>query len=951
MKKLLLSILIIGFHLVSFAQSGAGWDWVSTSGVSVAPASQPTDLAVDASGNTYAIGQYSTAITLGAFSLPTPTGRDIFIVKYNAAGTVQWLKRHTPPTGYNELSKIITVDASGDFYIGGTDDTPTLSGRSFFAKYDTNGNMLWNKFLTLYEVCGINLSADGNLILMENGQGATNILKVNKTDGTVIWKVESINAGSNSGARFKDLMDAAGNIYYTCFTASATTVKIAGEDMVTTGLASFIVSLDNNGQKRWIQTIPNIQVQLGYTVDEQGKSYIVFGGGGGGAFQGIPTTTGTNRYFELDNNGTAVKYSYTSPYLASGSMFRVKNGFVYSVLTDQAGYAGTRAIGDYLFNIPATNTFALGFVMKYDASNGQNAWVNSFEINGSAWNSGALNILEIGQNHKIAVGGSYGSSIKFANNTYTATASGTYPADLFIAQFDETLTPVPQITKWTGSAANGLWNDAANWDNGIPNGAKKTVITGGLSSYPTTIPSNATPAKIEIASGAKIQLPVNFSAPQGIINNGTIEINEVGSFTGTFGTTGIAPSGSGKIVIKNAGLAFYFPGGLNQSLELDFTGTASAYGGTINGDLILTKGILNISFEMYPLLVNNNIIGGSAASYIAGKLTRKVNANGVYTFPVGTTDRYAPISIQLKNITGPQTIVASFSKTINGAAPNTTAGGKTVTSLLNAGIWTVTPNVALASGSYGITLNGTGYTNGVADARNYVVLKRNNSSSAWGFYGDNGTAASSGGIVTATAGNITGFSDFAIGIASGDVPVTLPVKLIDFTAKTSAREVLLNWKTASEMNSEKFLIERSIDGKLFENIGMVASKGTTNNSSTYSYIDDKAIKGYNYYRLKQLDFNGDFEYSEIRTVKFDLMLAAEKLVIYPNPVTKYFKIANAESAATVGEIYDFSGKQLARINGAENEFSLPASLNNGWYVVKVVYQNGTVSQHKIIVKR
>lgn len=949
MKKLLLSILIMGVHLVSFAQSGAGWDWVSTSGVSFAPASEPTDLAVDANGNTYAVGQYSTAITLGTFSLPAPTGRDIFIVKYNAAGTVLWLKRHTPPTGYNELSKIITVDANGDFYIGGTDDTPTLSGRSFFAKYDANGNMLWNKFLTLYEICGINLSADGNLILMENGQGATNILKVNKTDGSVIWKVESINAGSNGGARFKDLMDAAGNIYFTCFTASAATVKIAGEDIVTTGLSSFIVSLDNSGQKRWIQAIPNIQVQLGYTVDEQGKSYIVFGGGGGGTFQGIPTVTATNRYFELDNNGTVVKYSYASPYLASGSMFRVKNGFVYSVFTDQAGYAGSRAIGDYLFNIPATNTFALGFVMKYNASNGQNVWVNSFEINGSAWNSGALNILEIGQNNKIAIGGRYGSSVKFANNTYTATANGTYPGDLFVAQFDEMLTPVPQITKWTGIAANGLWSDAANWDNGVPDGAKKTVITGGLSSYPTTIPSGATPAKIEISSGAKIQLPVNFSAPLGIINNGTIEINDAGSFTGTFGTAAIAPTGTGKIVIKNPGLAFYFPTPINQSIELDFNGTASSYGGTINGDLILTKGIMNISFEVYPLLVNNNIIGGSASSYVAGKLTRKVSANGMYNFPIGTTDRYAPTNLQLNNISGPQTIAASFSKTINGALPNTTAGGKTVTALLNAGIWTVTPNVALATGNYGITLGGTGYNNGVANASNYVVLKRNNSSSAWGFYGDNGISTAIAGVVTATAGNITGFSDFAIGIASGDVPVTLPVKLIDFTAKASARDVVLSWKTASELNSEKFLIERSIDGRLFENIGVVASKGTTNTLSDYSYKDEQPTKGYNYYRLKQLDFNGDFEYSEIRTVKFDLILAAEKLIIYPNPVAKFFRIAN--DTIKFAELYDSSGKQLAKINSQENEFSLPTSLNNGWYVVKMVHQDGSVSQHKIMVKR
>ncbi len=946
MKKLLLSILIAISQLVVFAQAGSGWEWASTSGVAVAPSSEPADLAVDANGNTYAVGQYSTAITLGAYSLPAPTGRDIFIVKYNATGTVQWLKRHTPPTGYNELSKIITVDTDGNFYIGGTDDTPTLSGRAFFAKYDTNGNMLWNKFLSLYEVCGINIGPDGNLILRENGSGVTNMLKVNKTDGTEIWKVETINAGSNGASRFKDMLDAAGNIYYTCFTASAATVKIAGEDFVTTGLVTFIVSLDNSGQKRWVQKIVNIQVQLSYTVDENGRSYIIFGGGGGGTFQGIATTTGSNRYFELNNNGTVVKYSYASPYLASESMFRVKNGFVYSVFTDQAGYAANRAIGDYLFSIPATNTFALAYVVKYDVSNGQAVWVNSFEINGAAWNSGVLNILEIGQNHKVVVGGRYGSSVKFGSNAYSATASGTYPGDLFVAQFDETLTPVPQVTNWTGNAGNGTWSDAANWDNGIPDGTKKTVLPTGLASYPVTIPANAKPAKLEIAAGAKIQLPLNFSAPFGIVNNGTIEINEAGAFTGTFNSTApIAPSGSGKIVIKNAGLAFYFSGPINQSIELDFTGKAATYGGTINGDLILTKGILDFSIDLYPLVVNN-VVGGSATSYVAGKLTRKVIGNGNYNYPVGTTDRYAPVNLQLNNIVGPQNIAVSFTKTINGSAPNTTAGGKTVTTLLNTGIWTVAPDISLSSGNYGITLAGTGYSNGVADANNYVVLKRNNSSSAWGFYGDNGAATQNVGIVTATAGNITGFSDFAIGIASGSVPATLPVKLIDFSAKANGQSVQLNWETASELNNDKFIIERSADGNHFVQLAEVKGKGM---ASFYNYHDAAPVNGYNYYRLKQVDFDGTATNSEVKTVKFTL--TEEMVKIYPNPVISSFHITRNGNEIVTLSLVDFTGKKILNITKPEVEVVLPTPIINGIYILYLKYKDGTMSSHKLVVKR
>lgn len=949
MKKLLLSILIIGFYLVSFAQSGAGWEWSSISGTATyAPGRQIIDITSDANGNVYAVGRFQGTLTIGALSIATSGDgtnnynfdEDGFVIKYNASGVPQWLRRvGKTAIGANEAANFIKLDPNGNVYVGLSDGGINTSGLNFLVKFDNNGNELWSRLN--YSLSALNVNSYGVFVT-----GNDKLVKLD-FDGNEIWSIN--NAGGGASDNF---VDNDGNSYvWRSVVGNGTAINFLGQNYTSFGLATtYLGKVGLNGTVQWSQEIKGRGANY-FTTDKTGKSYIWLVGGFGDVFQGISTDhIQGNSYFELQSDGTIARYLKLFPYKGA---FRVREDGIYGFVTEVgAAAAKPVAYGDYFVNIPTDNTLALGVLIKFNSSTDAIEKVNTFEIKGAANNPGKINVVETAPGGKLLVGGTYGTYVKHGSTLNNITSSGgNAPTDLFIAQCNTNLIPQPTVTNWTGAANDGNWNNVANWSNGVPDGTKKTIIPGGLTSYPTSIPSNAAPAKIEIAAGAKMQLPLNFAAPFGIVNNGTIEINEAGSFTGTFGAAAIAPTGSGKVVIKNAGLAFYFTSPLNQSIELDFNGTASSYGGTINGDLILTKGIMNISFELYPLLVNNNIIGGSATSYVAGKLTRKVNANGVYTFPIGTTDRYAPISLQLNNVSGPQTIVAGFNKTINGAAPNTTAGGKTVTSLLNAGIWTISPNVALASGSYGITLNGTGYTNGVADARSYIVLKRNNSSSAWGFYGDNGTSTSTGGIITATAGNITGFSDFAIGIASGEVPTTLPVKLIDFTAKVLSREVLLNWKTASEMNSEKFLIERSLDGKLFENIGMVVSKGTTNNLSTYSYIDDKPIKGYNYYRLKQLDFNGDFEYSEIRTVKFDLVLAAEKLVLYPNPVTKYFKITNAESAATLAEIYDFSGKQLARINGTENEFSLPISFNDGWYIVKVMHQNGTVSQYKIIVKR
>lgn len=931
------------------AQSGSGWEWASTSGTTAsAPGNQVLDITTDNSGNVYMIGRFYGAITVGGFSLPAPVGSDIFIAKYNAAGVIQWLIKHTPPTGYNEVGQVITVDADGNIYIGGTDDTPTLSGRAFLAKYDNSGTMLWNKYLTLYEVGGINIAADGNLVVMESNGAAKNILKLSKTDGSAIWTVVNTNAGSNGASTFRDFIDQSGNIYYTCFTTSAVTAVIAGESITTTGLASFIASIDQNGNKRWVQTITNIQVQLGYTIDPTGNSYIIFSGGGGGTFQGYNTATNTNRYFELNNSGTVTKAALMSPYLAYRKMFRITADGVYGFIMQQATTSAiSYAYGDYFYTLPAINTFALGHVVKYSRTTGAIVWANSFEMTGSAYVSGDLNCIAVSAAGKVIVGGDFGTTVKFGGTTYTVSNPATYATGLFIAQFDGNNVSGPSFTNWTGNAGNGNWSDVANWSNGVADGNKKVNIPGGLSSYPTNVPANATSGKLEIAAGVTIKLPLAFSAPGGIVNNGSIEIEEsvANNFFGTFANN-TKPTGTGKLVFKNGNVTLYPITPLEQSVEINSTATVSSYGGTILGDLILTNGLLS----SYGITVNGNITGGSATSYVAGPLTRAVAANGTYTFPVGSTTRYAPVTLKLNNIAGPQNITASFSNTINGSAPAVTVAGQTVSSLLNAGIWTVTPNVALTAGNYTITLNGRGFSNAVTDAARYVVLKRASSSTAWGFFGNNGASSQTSTVVTATAGNITGFSDFAIGIASNAVLAMLPVKLTRFTATQEAETAVLRWETSAELNNKEFVIERSTDGAIFTAIGQVKGNGTTSLTSLYSFTDRQPKPGNNYYRLKQIDIDGRSEYSEVRVVKFNPAVHP-MISIYPNPATNRITISAARQPISKITLLLLSGSRVLEQQGTASNLVLPASLPNGLYIVHVLFTDGTVSQHKLEIKK
>lgn len=971
MKKLYIAFALLCLIAANTtkAQSGSGWDWASTSTMATySPGRQVVDITSDAAGNVYATGRFQGSMTLGAHTIAT-TGdgsvsynfdEDAFVVKYNAAGTVQWLKRFgIAATASNQGGESISVDADGNVYVGGFGMSIYTTNSAFLVKYDNNGNLLWSKTdFPLYEVGGIDFGPDSNPIVMESFQSTKNIYKINKSTGALIWTVTNTNVGSNSGSTYKDFIDDAGNIYYTCFNASAANTTVAGQSFTTTGLTSYVASITNDGVTRWVQKIDNKQIQLGYTNDRFGNSYIQFSGGFGGTFQGISTASPIgNNYFELNNAGTVTRYLTASPYKGP---FRVKDDGIYGFATESGGTTATVIYGDYFFTLPAASTKALGIVIKYNKTNDAVIWANSLEITGASYNAGKINAIEPTATNKVVVGGLYGTSIKTGTNTYTvATSTGSTPSDLYIAQFSNSGVLPPASTNWTGNANNMNWNDANNWTNGIPNGNMKTNILAGASNYPTNIPTTVIPARLEIGAGVVLQLPLNFSSPLGILNNGTIEITESGYFYGGFNTGATEVSGTGKVVIKNSATSFFAFKTLNNSLEINCpTGNVSSLGGTIGGSLILTSGKLVGSASTALVLSNPNAtISFTETSYFIGLLKRAVNASGTYIFPVGefvapsSYTAVQPVTITLNNIVGPQYLSVVYTKTINGSAPNTTAQGVSVTSLLNTGIWTITPDVAVSGGSYNVTLEARTFTNSITDATRYVVLKRNNSSSAWAFFGNNGLATYFTTAITATAGNISGFSDFAIGIATSSVAATtLPVSFISFDAKANGSAALLNWQTATEINNARFDIEHSTDGNNWNKVGEVLSLGSNSNTTkAYSYLHTNTAKGNNYYRLKQVDIDGRFEYSATRLVNISANRDVE-IVLYPNPVKNKLYITGVSSNTINVSLLTLSGKIITTAQLQNNILNIPQTLPNGTYLVQITTESSSLSK-LILVNR
>lgn len=144
-------------------------------------------------------------------------------------------------------------------------------------------------------------------------------------------------------------------------------------------------------------------------------------------------------------------------------------------------------------------------------------------------------------------------------------------------------------------------------------------------------------------------------------------------------------------------------------------------------------------------------------------------------------------------------------------------------------------------------------------------------------------------VVTAVDGsnlesNPSNTASFTTG---GESP--LPIELISFSGKAGNGMVKLTWTTGSEKNNDFFTIERAVNDKFFKEIGTLEGAGTSVSEKSYAYTDDFPPSGTLFYRLKQTDFNGDFEYSNIISIKYpnasDKNLLLHNLVLYPNPTS------------------------------------------------------------------
>ncbi|WP_353722392.1 T9SS type A sorting domain-containing protein [Dyadobacter sp. 676] len=180
------------------------------------------------------------------------------------------------------------------------------------------------------------------------------------------------------------------------------------------------------------------------------------------------------------------------------------------------------------------------------------------------------------------------------------------------------------------------------------------------------------------------------------------------------------------------------------------------------------------------------------------------------------------------------------------------------------------------------------------------------------------------------------------------LPVTraLPVKLISFTAAKEGRQARLSWSTSEEVNSERFEVERSTDGRKWGKIGTVDAVGDVLDTVTkYTFNDDSPEEGENLYRLKMIDRDGTFAYSRIVNVSFKPDTFAST---YPNPATDQISISTHdwENVKTV-RIVNQAGQVVYNSEKPRQEIDI-RQLAAGSYVIGIVRGNGTHENLKFV---
>lgn len=491
---------------------------------------------------------------------------------------------------------------------------------------------------------------------------------------------------------------------------------------------------------------------------------------------------------------------------------------------------------------------------------------------------------------------------------------------------------------WTGMTSSS-WSTTSNWCNDVVPTSLANVdvriccisLNGATTYYPIIPTSTTVSARhVTIDSGAVFT-----------VNGGELDFSGNFDNNGTFTTTGsLKLTGNGNQQVD---------GGSYYDLESNGTGIKTATDNiTIRHALKLNRGILETPNSRLITLDSNATISENNSSYVRGRvqITRRLRTN--------VCDTFGGIGVELTTKTLTCGMTRIFRMTGDSAIQNgqTISGGLSSKSIKR--YYDIFPTERTFSGILLSLRYLDCELNGLTESDLGLFCKPTGTSS-WVFQKCSERNRDRNYLRT------TEFDDHHCGRHTcGSSTTPLPVKLISFTAvQLDNASVQLDWKTASEINNDHFLVQRSFDGSLWENLESIPGFGTTSQEHSYQYIDknlDRISATKLFYRLRQVDYNGDFEFSPIVALDLTGHSNENKITGWysQNDLKAHVRLYRTEVEETSIKLVDANGKIISTQDvhlslGSNSVLFDMSNLPLGIYHVIATSDKGM--EHATILKR
>ncbi len=512
-------------------------------------------------------------------------------------------------------------------------------------------------------------------------------------------------------------------------------------------------------------------------------------------------------------------------------------------------------------------------------------------------------------------------------------------------------------------------NSGGTWGNGTV--AEDFTINGNLINDGTFTGCSATTgcqyeltsSSGTISGGSSYSIAdINIDSPGAYTSTATIvmtdELRGTGSFTngggsslelqggGPYDISTFSASTNSNTVTYTLGTAENIFSVIYHNLVINKTADASLAGSvTVNNQLTLTNGNLVLGTNTLTMASGATISGGSSTSYIeiasSGLLRQSYTAAGsTLAFPVGDNNDYSPITaFTINSATFGAGAFLEFDVTDGNHPSRNTAnlgsGGDddgTAASDLISRYWTVTAN-NITSPDFSATYVYVDADVSGTEANMVATIYRTHPTLAILDWFVTGTVNPTNNSVSLT--NADAFGDL---YAMDNGGSRLPIVLLSFDATLADDRVIIEWTTVVEINNEIYTIERSRDGLNFEPILFKEGAGNSNGILNYAVTDYSPLSGRSYYRLKQTDFNGMFDYSEVVSVQYEPTGSSEitfKNLLQPGE-SALIQLKNFRVKAI--SLRDFNGTELPiKLLGVSNEDSvqiqIPINIIQGVYLL------------------